>query len=213
MFIPTASSFAISAPLYPGNTAQRGLVPGRWIAIGLALSAACVAALMFDADMTIDPWALGTLAYVTAFTLLLGARYIFRKPTNPGQRVTRDLSESVGLFMAVGLLGAVATYPLAADTHGSIDPLLQRIDLALHFDWLAWYRTVAAHRTLQLLGTIAYQSIFVTPALILAYCAWADKRAEARGFLVSFWVAAMLSLAAFRFFPAIGPFEIGRAHV
>ncbi len=205
MFIPTTSAFAIAKPLYPGSTVQRGLVPGRWIAIGFALSFACVAALFYDAGITIDPLAPSTLAFAAAFVVLGSVRYAFRDPASAAQRVVRDLSESVILFMGVGLMGATATYPLAADTRGSIDPILQEIDQWLHFDWLAWYEAVASHRSLQLLGAAAYQSIFVTPALILCHFAWADKRAEARGFLVSFWLAAMGTLLLYRYLPAVGP--------
>lgn len=205
VFIPTVSSFAPTAPLYPGRAVQHGLLPGRWLLVGMLLSVVSVAALLFDAGMWFDPWAPSTLAFVAAFATLAGVRVALRDPASPAQRVARDLSESVALFMGIGLIGAVSSYPLAADTRGSIDPLLQRIDAALHFDWVAWYRVVAAHRSLQVLGTAAYQSIFVTPALILGYCAWHDRRAEARGFIVSFWVAAVLSLAVFRFIPAIGP--------
>lgn len=185
--------------------AQRGLVPGRWMLAGLLLSIAGVAALLFDAGMSLDPWAPSTIAFVAAFAVLAGVSIALRDPISAAQRVARDLAESVGLFMGIGVLGAVATYPLAADTRGTIDPVLHHIDAALHFDWIAWYQAVAAHRSLQLLGTAAYQSIFITPALILGYCAWHDKRAHARGFIVTFWVAAILSLATFRFIPAIGP--------
>ncbi len=205
VFIPTASSFVSTAPAYPGRAVQRGLVPGRWLLIGLLLSMVAVAALLFDAGMWIDPWAPSTLAFLAVFGALISVRTLWRDPATQAQRVVRDLAESVGLFMGLGLLGAVSTYPLAADTRGNIDPILQQIDAALHFDWLAWYRVVAAHRSLQLLGTAAYQSIFVTPALIVGYCAWHDKRADARGFIASFWLAAVLSLAMFRFVPAIGP--------
>lgn len=205
MFLPAASQFAIPAPLYPGSTAQPGLIRGRWIALGLALSTAGVGALLFDAGIAIDPRAPSTLLFAAIAALLAGLRYALRDPASAAQRVARDIAEFVGLFMAVGLLGATATYPIAATTTGSIDPLLQRIDAALHFDWVAWYDIVAAHRSLQLLGAGAYQSIFVTPALILGYCAWADRRAEARGFVAAFWLSAVLTLALFRFIPAIGP--------
>ncbi|WP_353205603.1 phosphatase PAP2 family protein [Sphingomonas sp.] len=202
---PTTSRFAIPAPLYPGSTAQRGLIAGHWIAFGLALSAACVAALLFDARMTIDPRDPLTWLFAGVLLLFGVTRFVLRTPRSAAQRVARDLSESVGAFMSISLLGATATYPLAADTHGAIDPLLQAVDGALHFDWLAWYQTVAAHRSLQQLGTAAYQSIFVTPALILGYCAWSDRRAEARGFVAAFWLAAVVTLLLFRFVPAVGP--------
>ncbi|MES2021619.1 MAG: phosphatase PAP2 family protein [Pseudomonadota bacterium] len=202
---PTTTFFTLPAPLYPGSTAQPGLIPGRWLVLGFAVSAVCVGALLWDAGMTINPRTPSALIFAAFAALALGLRYSMRAPATPAQRVARDLSESVGLFTGIALLGAVATYPLAADTRGSIDPLLQQIDAALHFDWLAWYRAVAAHRTLQLLGTAAYQSIFVTPALILGYCAWADKRTETRAFIASFWVAAVLCLLLFRYLPAVGP--------
>ncbi len=202
---PTTTFFTLSAPLYPGSAAQPGLIPGHWLALGLAFSILCVGALLWDAGMTINPRTPSSLIFSAFAALALGLRYAMRAPASPAQRVARDLSESVGLFTGIALLGAVATYPLAADTRGSIDPLLQQIDVALRFDWLAWYRAVAAHRTLQVLGTAAYQSIFVTPALILGYCAWADKRTEGRAFLASFWVAAVLCLLLFRYLPAVGP--------
>ena len=205
MFIPTASSFAIAAPLYPGSTVQKGLVPGRWVAIGLAFSAACVAALLADAGMAVDPFAPGTLIFVAVGALLLGIRYTLRTPASAAQRVAGDLSETVFLFMAIALLGATASYPLAAATQGSVDVWLQTVDAALHFDWVALYAFVAEHRALQLLGIAAYQSIFVIPAMILAYCAWSDRKAESRGFVVTFWLAAVITLTLFRFMPAIGP--------
>ena len=202
---PTASSLVISAPLYPGSAAQPGLIAGRWIAVGAVLSTACVVSLLFDAGMTIDLSAPATWLLATVLLLLFSVRYALRDPASAAQRVARDFAESVGLFIGIALLGATATYPLAADTRGSIDPALQAIDGWLHFDWVAWYQVVAEHRSLQILGAAAYQSIFATPALILGYCAWGDRRAEARGFLVTFWLAAVMTLTLFRFIPALGP--------
>lgn len=205
MFIPVASSFVPSAPAYPGSMAQPGLIPGRWVVAATLVSIACVAALLYDSGLSIDPRAPASIAYAAIAALALGIRYALRDPRSAVQRVVRDVAESFGMFMVVGLLGAAASYPLAAETQGSIDPILQRIDAALHFDWIAWYELVAAHRSLQWLGYAAYQGIFLTPALILGYFAWADKRAAARGFLASFWVSAVLCLALFRLWPAIGP--------
>lgn len=205
MSIPTTSRFEIAAPLPRGSVRQPGLIPGGWLALGFALSVLCVAALLYDDAITIDPWAPSTLLFGAAFATLGAIRFATRDAPTNAQRIARDLSESVGLFMGVGLLGAVATYPLAADTRGSVDAMLQQIDVALHFNWLAWYDLVVAHRSLQILGTAAYQSIFVTPALILGHYAFADKHVEARRFLVTFWLAAVISLALFRYIPALGP--------
>lgn len=205
MSIPTTSPFAIAAPLRLDAVRQPGLIPGRWIALGFALSMLCVAALFYDDAMVIDPWAPSTLLFGFAFATLAAIRFFTRNPATTAHRIARDLAESVGLFMGVGLLGAVATYPLSADTHGSVDAVLQHIDQALHFDWLALYQLVASHRSLQILGTAAYQSIFVTPALILGHYAVSGNRAAARRFLVTFWLAAVISLVLFRYIPAFGP--------
>jgi len=206
LFNSVVFPFAPPAPVYPAGRSQSGLIPGRWLAIGFAASLACLIALMIDTGLTIDPQAPSSLLFAAVFTLAASLRYFLRIPRSPAQRVARDIAETFGLFTAVSLAGAVSTYPIAADTHGTIDPLLQQIDVALHFDWLAWYQVVADHRSLQFLGAAAYQSIYVSPALILGYCAWADKRAAARGLIASFWVAAVLALVLFRFWPAYGPF-------
>lgn len=206
MFNSTVFPFAPPAPVYPVGRSYVGLIPGKWLVIALAVSAVCLAALMYDAGLTIDPTAPRTLVYLTVFTVALGLRCAFRTPNNPAQRVTRDIAETFGLFTAVSLMGAVSTYPIGAETNGTIDAVLQQIDATLHFDWLAWYNLVAEHRSLQILGIAAYQSIYISPAVILGYCAWADKRAAARGLIVSFWVAAVIALALFRCWPAYGPF-------
>lgn len=173
--------------------------------IGTAISAVCVIALLADAGIVIDLRAPGSLVFAAILALAFGVRHALRKPASALQRVSRDIAETFGLFTFISLLGAVSTYPIASQTQGTIDPMLQRIDVALHFDWLAWYRVVASNRALQILGTAAYQSIYLSPALILGYCAWADKRAAARGFIASFWVAAVIALCLFRCWPAAGP--------
>ncbi|WP_242186933.1 phosphatase PAP2 family protein [Sphingomonas sp. CARO-RG-8B-R24-01] len=173
--------------------------------IGFAISVTCLAALLMDTGITIDPTAPSTLVFAAVCTLAASLRYVLRAPRSATQRVTRDIAETFGLFTAISLMGAVATYPIAAETTGTIDPILQQIDAALHFDWLAWYQVVADHRALQILGTAAYQSIYISPAVILGYCAWADKRAAGRGLIASFWVAAIIALVLFRFWPAYGP--------
>jgi hypothetical protein len=206
LLISTVFPFAPPAPVYPVGRQHSGLIPGSWLVIGYAVSFLCVAALLMDTGITIDPSAPRTLVYLSIFAVALGLRFALRIPRSPGQRVVRDIAETFGLFTAVSLTGAVATYPIAAETQGTIDPLLQQIDAALRFDWLAWYRIVADHRSLQIIGSAAYQSIYISPAVILGYCAWADKRAAARGLIASFWVSAVLALALFRCWPAYGPF-------
>jgi membrane-associated phospholipid phosphatase len=111
----------------------------------------------------------------------------------------------MGLFAIICLFGALASYPVAADTSGFDDFALARADRLLRFNWISWYDFVAAHPLLQLAESIAYQSIFVTPAILLGYFAFSGKRAEARLFIASFWFAALITLVLFTLAPAEGP--------
>jgi len=180
-------------------------MPGRWLVSAVVSSLAVLIAMMAWEHLRIDPLAAIPLLIAGVAALLATTAYIFRRPANRVQRIARDTSEYFGLFSLIALIGATATYPLSAGSHGFVDPALEQIDALLRFNWIAWYDVVAAHRSLQLLGTAAYQSIFVSPAILLGYFAWTGHRASARGFIAAFWVAAVLSLALFPFLPAEGP--------
>jgi len=132
--------------------------------------------------------------------------YFFRAPRTRRQRIARDFMEGVSLFALVSLLGAIASYPLAAGRHPFVDTELEGIDLKLHFHWLSWYEWIAAHAWAQIPERLAYLSIFVTPAMLIGYFAWTDRRAESRQFVATFWVAVVITLALFPLFPAAGPF-------
>lgn len=177
----------------------------RWIALGLLASLAMLIVLMGRAGLTIDPLAPGNRPFLLCGAVATSARLLLRRARWRQARAVGDCAEYYLVFAAMALMGAVASYPLSALTHGYSDPALQRIDAALGFDWPAWYRTVAASPTLQFFGTAAYRSIYLSPALLLAYHAGTGRRAEAYRFLVTFWLAAVVTLVLFRFMPAVGP--------
>ena len=172
----------------------------------LTISVAAAALLMHGAGLAIDLLAPSTLGFALAFVVLGAIRWACRAGASPMRRAARDMAEYFGLFTAIALTGAVASYPIAAGSHGFADPLLQRSDLALHFNWLDWYRAVAAHPMLQAASRTAYAMIYVSPAILLGYLAITDQRREAHEFIAAVWLAAAITLAAFRFMPAIGPF-------
>ena len=202
------SRSTFQATQLPGSSSSDAtayVIPGTWVIGGTLLSLVALIGLMVWQGLRIDPWAWSTLIFSTLGITAAATRYALRHPPTRGRRVARDVAEYFGLFTLISLMGATATYPLSAGSHGFIDPTLQRIDAILHFNWLAWYDLVAAHRSLQLLGIAAYQSIFVTPVILLGYFAWHDYRGAARSFIASFWLAAVISLILFRFIPAEGP--------
>ncbi|HMI19357.1 MAG TPA: phosphatase PAP2 family protein [Sphingomonas sp.] len=181
------------------------LLPGRWLVAVIGISLLAVLALMSRAQVEIDPRNLVDRLFVVLAIAAVVARIVLRPARSRGQRIARDAIDHVGLFALICLFGALASYPVAADTSGFDDFALERADRLMRFNWIGWYDFVAAHPLLQLAESIAYQSIFVTPAILLGYFAYSGKRAEARLFIASFWFAALITLVLFTLAPAEGP--------
>ena len=180
---------------------------GRLILALIAASVAALAVLMYAAELVIDPFGDGTLPYYAAGIVVLALVLSAQRVAPRHGRAIADAAEYYGVFAVITLTGAVACYPVAALTSGFHDAALQRIDSALGFDWLAWYRIVAAHPLLQRLGVVAYCSIFITPAVLLGWFAWRDDRAGAHRFILTFWLAAAITLSLYVLMPAVGPFS------
>jgi membrane-associated phospholipid phosphatase len=164
-----------------------------------------VLALMARAQLEIDPRNMVDRLFGLVAVGGLGARIALGNPKTRARQIARDAIDHVGLFALICLVGALASYPVAADTQGFDDFALARTDRLLRFDWVRWYDFVAAHPWLQLAESLAYQSIFVTPAILLGYFAYTGRRAEARLFIASFWLAAVMTLLLFTLTPAEGP--------
>jgi membrane-associated phospholipid phosphatase len=185
-----------------------GLIGGHWIALGLGLSFLALLALLRGTGLRVG--ATGFAATIPLYVVGLAGwtTLRMRNATTPMARTLRDAAEYYGAFIAICLLGAFASYPLAAETTGYSDAYLSRADRIFGFDWLAWYQCVAAHPALQVAGRAAYQSIYVTPAILLAYFAWTGRKPQARIFIASFWIAALLTLLLFLAVPAKGPLAV-----
>lgn len=183
-----------------------GFSGGHVRAAVVAAVSAC-ASLLWMAGLTIDPFARSNIPYYSVLAMAPLLRLGCLRDGRRWSIVLAQLVEYYTLFMAMALVGAISSYPIAAMSQGFADAGLQRVDELLQFDWLAWYRLVAAHRTLQLLGIAAYQSIFLTPALLLGWFAVTGQRREAHRFLAAFAIAAALTLAIYSQMPAVGPFS------
>lgn len=180
-------------------------IPGLWLIVGIGASIAGLLAAMAQTRLTIDPFAPATGPFWLFGIMALALRVTLAVPNGRWQRLARDGSEHFGLFALVTLVGVLASYPAAADSRGFVVGSICSIDRLLHFDWIMWYATVAAHPALQLIGRFAYESIFVSPALLLGYFTIAGRKAEARRFIAGFWLAVVLTLLLFAYMPAEGP--------
>lgn len=188
-----------------GSSRYRATLPGLWMIGGAGVGVAIVCALMFRAGLVIDFTARSMIPFYVSGALALALCTGFRNGETRRQRLLRDLAEYLALGMLIAVAGALASYPAAAQTRGFIDPTLMRADAMLGLDWLAWYRLVAAHPSLQVAGRIAYDAIFWMPGLLLAAFAWDERRDRARALLATLAVAAAITLMLFRLAPAVGP--------
>ena len=180
-------------------------LPGHWLLTAIAASLLVVFALMTHAQLELDPHNPTDRLFALIAAAGLVARIVLRRPRTRGQYIARDAIDHVGLFALICLVGALASYPVAANTSGYQDFVLERSDRLLRFDWISWYDFVAAHPWLQFAESLAYQSIFVTPAILLGYFAYTGRRGDARLFIASFWLAAVATLLLFPLTPAEGP--------
>ncbi|WP_425230093.1 phosphatase PAP2 family protein [Sphingomonas sp.] len=180
-------------------------IPGAWMIAGAGLGITAITGLMYRAGLKVDLGAPSTWPFYICALVVIGLCVGLRNPVNRRQHLVRDLAEYLGLATLIALFGALASYPQAAESQGFIDAALTRADAAIGFDWLSWYRVVAAHPVLQVAGRLAYDSIFWMPAAILAAFAANGRRDRARGMIAALAVAAATTLALFRLMPAVGP--------
>ena len=170
-------------------------------------SLAVLTLLMHRAQLAIDPWQAGNRPFYAAGLLALIARFVLPRTRWRHALPLAHFSEYAAIFTMISLMGATASYPVAALTSGYADARLQAIDVAMGFDWVSLYRLVAAHPVLQAVGTVVYRSIYVTPAVLLWCAARSGRHDEAYRFIAGFWLATVLTLLLFSLMPAIGPFS------
>ncbi|WP_254606455.1 phosphatase PAP2 family protein [Sphingomonas bacterium] len=180
--------------------------PLAWIGMAMAGTAAIVLGLLVDAGITVHIFTRAAVPILAWLSLTLGTAWFLRTAKTRSWQAVAEATVNCGLVSIISLMGAIATYPVAGRSRGFVDPTLERIDAGLHFHWLDWYLAVAAHPVLQVAGQLAYQSIYVSPAILLGWFAWHRRRADGRAFLAVVWLAAFLTIALFVAMPAEGPF-------
>lgn len=179
-------------------------IPLRWLVLAALGSVVALALLLHHTGLTI---ALNGAAFAFGVVgiALLGTRHAFRRSGLYPRPVLSDGAEDTLLFITIALSGAVASYGVAALTHGWVDAAMARFDHAIDFDWDTMYALTAANPALQIGGRIAYATIFASPVILVLSFATHGQRDEARCFLASFWLAAIISLVLFRWLPTLGP--------
>lgn len=202
--VSTPAAFAVGRFFDGAAGDATPIIPGLWLFVAALGSLIVVTLLVLEARLVVD---LGNP--VALLLMLFGAlgivlRWQLRRPASNVQRIARDGAEFLGLFILVCLLGTLASYAIAKGSVGYVDARLEHMDRLLGFNWIAWYEAVSNHDVLQVLGRTAYGSIVVTPIVILVCHALRGNVAQARRFIATYWVAAIITLIAFHYVPAKG---------
>ena len=191
-------------PVADTQTVGQG-IPVEGLVPAILLSFGVVVALMVRAGLSVrlEPRLVGLVFLYAA--VAIGMMGLSRMVPSRRARACSDAAEYVTIFASICLLGALASYPIAASSRGFSDASLERFDRLVRFDWLSWYELVARHPLLQLFERAAYENIFLLPVIILTYFAVARRRAEAMRFMMAYWLAAIITLIVFYMVPMRGP--------
>jgi hypothetical protein len=187
------------------NSVNTNDVPAIWLMIVIGGSLLTVAGMLEWTGLAVAKANHGAELAFGTMLILLTSRFWLRSPVSLAQRIIRDFSEYMLIFLAICFLGVIASYPAAAESQGFSDPMLEHMDRLLHFDWIAWYLVISAYPSLRLASTAAYAAIYVTPIVLMATYACSQRTMEAREFLLTFWLATVVTLLLFPLFPAEGP--------
>lgn len=190
--MPVLPSFA------PGRLKKTDFAT-EWYGIGaiLLLDAVLGAAIGFRVTFV---WKDGLLLGLALCVMLALRGFAIRR----GALMAEYFSITAGATVAFGILSYIC---MAHGTAPLADGMLQRIDAALGFDWLYWYRFLLAHpwtaRVFQLLyNSLVYQGLYF--GLLLALL---DRKAQLREMFWLVFIAGLFTSAGAYLWPAMGPFK------
>jgi hypothetical protein len=135
-----------------------------------------------------------------AFLML--ARLFRQRQMPEAARFTTALVQAV----AFAHVGTIFTYLLmAASPFPMADPLFERADLALGFDWLAWFQWIEHHPTIRIVLALAYDSMIPQVFALVALFSFADPR-RVDELLVAGALAIIIIFPFVYLLPSIGAF-------
>jgi len=134
----------------------------------------------------------------TLILLAVSAAYRRRSP------IISTTALSATQLVMFSYAGAVLTYvtTAASASRPLSDDLLARADLALGFDWFAWFAFVNGHPWLKVPLALAYGSIPLQLMLLFGYMAFKDPR-RANEFLLATMLSAILLAPIMAALPAV----------
>jgi hypothetical protein len=108
-------------------------------------------------------------------------------------------------LVTICLFGVLAAYAMQRMGFPLRDELLNRLDLALGFDWQAYAHWIDRHEQVQKVFYFAYNTISLQIAFPLLVLALAQRQAELRTYLLAFTIAFATTIVISATMPAGGP--------
>ncbi len=125
-----------------------------------------------------------------AFSALLSLGYI---PQHTAMDRAVCCLENFSLLSLATVIGGLATYPLAAVSHGWLDSELLAGDAILGLDWLTYWNFVQEHPLLYDTLGFSYNSIFFTPTILVIALAASGETEKSYRFIAAFITALLVT--------------------
>jgi hypothetical protein len=119
-----------------------------------------------------------------------------------------NLFEAIALYLVSAAAGSILMYLAASCSFPLQDVMMERLDRAIGFDWLAWHQALLDQPILSRLLLVAYNSMF--PQLVLLiFCFSPTGRSARIGELLLLGGATMVPTALIAaIWPTLGPFAV-----
>lgn len=170
----------------------------RWSVAGCAV-ATVVALRCTGLSLAVD--GIGLRLPLLVFSSLMCAQIYRRAGGVALDRIVYGL-EGIGLFSIMTVIGAVATYPMAALSAGWVDRYLIAGDRLLGLDWMAYWTFVQARPMLGATLHAGYMTIFVTPLVLLGLLSGTGHIDRCYRFIAAFIIALVITDLSLILFPA-----------
>jgi len=168
-----------------------------WSLIAATAAIAILGALLGGFSIV---WKSFAAAAATGTALIWFARFYRRR----GDARLACALEGTAQIMAFAAAGAPLSYLAASVNLPLHDNLLDALDKALGFDWLALLGFINAHPALQPLATGVYLSFAPQLAITVLVLGFSGQADRLRTFVLAFMLAALLTIAISALLPAEG---------
>jgi PAP2 superfamily len=169
----------------------------------IAAMAVAAAFSFWHAGLKLDPRATGlSLAGAIAMFLMLSWRYRGARLI-PWLAYGTEGAAQVGMLV---MLGALLSYSLGANSIAYRDAQLDAIDVAMGFDWRAYFTFTLSHPWFAAAGDIAYASMPCQFFIVLAALTAAQRFRRLQHYVLAIAIALIVTLSVFAFMPALGTY-------